>query len=250
MNIRCANLEDLGAWIRMRNDLWPDSRGSHEAELSDYFDGTSTDIAEAFLLDTDIGMVAGFIELNIRNFAEGSRAQYVPYIEAWYVSPEFRGRGYGVAMIRFAEQWALDKGFDELASDTTLDNLRSISLHKQLGFDETERAVCFLKKLANDGEGLESVPGLPQQATYNFLADYTDWHYQGGKLCRSYSFSNFIEAFAFMTRVALVAERDNHHPEWSNVYNKVEVRLVTHETGTVTAKDLKLARLMDSLADA
>ena len=68
-------------------------------------------------------------------------------------------------------------------------------------------------------------------------------------LPQPYSFRNFIEAFGFMTRAALWAEKWNHHPEWSNVYKTVTVTLTTHDTGGLTDLDLKLATKMDSLAE-
>lgn len=68
-------------------------------------------------------------------------------------------------------------------------------------------------------------------------------------LYRKFQFKNFSEAFAFMTRVALEAEKMDHHPDWSNVYNTVEIRLSTHSAGDiVTDKDRKLAQKIDSLA--
>lgn len=67
-------------------------------------------------------------------------------------------------------------------------------------------------------------------------------------LVRSYRFGDFVEAFGFMARVALVAEKLDHHPEWSNVYRTVEVLLTTHDAGGLTALDLELARAMDRLA--
>ncbi len=72
--------------------------------------------------------------------------------------------------------------------------------------------------------------------------------YDGKAIEKRFSFASFSEAFAFMTRVALAAEKLNHHPEWSNVYNKVNVSLSTHDSGGVTARDLKLAALMDRFA--
>ncbi len=63
-----------------------------------------------------------------------------------------------------------------------------------------------------------------------------------------FEFKNFSEAFAFMTRAALSAEKLNHHPEWSNVYRKVDVRLTTHDTGGLTELDFKLARAMNRFA--
>lgn len=65
---------------------------------------------------------------------------------------------------------------------------------------------------------------------------------------RSFTFKNFNQAFGFMCRVALKCEQMNHHPEWFNVWNKVEVTLTTHDTGGVSEKDIELARFMDGLA--
>lgn len=67
-------------------------------------------------------------------------------------------------------------------------------------------------------------------------------------IARSFRFKTFSEAFAFMTRVALLAEKMDHHPEWSNVYNRVEVTLSTHSRGGVTELDVKMAREMNGFA--
>jgi 4a-hydroxytetrahydrobiopterin dehydratase len=76
----------------------------------------------------------------------------------------------------------------------------------------------------------------------------SDWSLDGNKLHRTFVFSDFVEAFGFMTRAAIHAEKMNHHPEWSNVYKRVEVFLVTHEAGGITQRDFQLAAIMDSLA--
>lgn len=65
---------------------------------------------------------------------------------------------------------------------------------------------------------------------------------------KRYDFADFVQAFGFMARVALVAERMNHHPEWSNVYRTVEVVLSTHDAGGLTRRDVELAQRMDQLA--
>jgi len=67
-------------------------------------------------------------------------------------------------------------------------------------------------------------------------------------ITRSFQFANFNEAFGFMTRVAMQAERDDHHPEWFNVYNKVEVTLATHDVGGLSERDVKLAKFIDGIA--
>ncbi len=73
------------------------------------------------------------------------------------------------------------------------------------------------------------------------------WKEEDNKLYKKFEFKNFSEAFAFMTRVALAAEKMDHHPLWTNVYNKVEIWLNTHDAGdVVTEKDRKLAKKIDS----
>ena len=75
------------------------------------------------------------------------------------------------------------------------------------------------------------------------------WEEKNSSLYRKFQFKDFSEAFAFMTRVALAAEKMDHHPNWSNVYNTVEISLNTHDAGnTVTDKDRKLAKGIDKLA--
>ena len=74
------------------------------------------------------------------------------------------------------------------------------------------------------------------------------WKDKSGKLYRKYEFKTFVEAFSFMTAVALLVEKADHHPTWTNTYNKVEIWLSTHDAGdVVTAKDTKLAKQIDEL---
>jgi 4a-hydroxytetrahydrobiopterin dehydratase len=80
------------------------------------------------------------------------------------------------------------------------------------------------------------------------LAQLPGWTVEGGKLHREYRFADFVEAFGAMTRIALVAERMNHHPEWFNVWNTVRVDLTTHDAGGITAKDFELAAAMEGIA--
>jgi len=76
------------------------------------------------------------------------------------------------------------------------------------------------------------------------------WRIEGGKLHREFRFADFVQAFAFMSGCALLAERLNHHPEWFNVYNRVRVDLTTHDAGGITERDFELARGMNALAAA
>lgn len=81
------------------------------------------------------------------------------------------------------------------------------------------------------------------------LTEVPQWKIVEGKLHREFRFTNFVEAFGFMAQVALLAERRDHHPEWSNVYNRVVIDLTTHDAGGLTALDFDLARAVDQVVD-
>ena len=82
------------------------------------------------------------------------------------------------------------------------------------------------------------------------LSGLSGWSELSGRdaIAKSFKFKTFSEAFGFMTRAALAAEKMGHHPEWTNVYNKVDVVLTTHDAGGLTELDVKLAQKMDALA--
>jgi 4a-hydroxytetrahydrobiopterin dehydratase len=79
------------------------------------------------------------------------------------------------------------------------------------------------------------------------LQDLPGWKLQDNVLEKTFEFKNFVEAFGFMTQAALMAEKMNHHPDWSNSYNHVTVRLTTHDAGGVTEADYQLARRLEGL---
>jgi len=89
---------------------------------------------------------------------------------------------------------------------------------------------------------------ISQDEIEQALAELRGWSLVAGKLHREFQFASFVEAFGFMSSVALVAEQMNHHPEWSNVYNRVVVDLTTHDVGGLSAGDVALARRMSELA--
>ena len=79
-------------------------------------------------------------------------------------------------------------------------------------------------------------------------ASLDGWSLEKGALSKKFGFATFSEAFGFMARAALAAEKMDHHPEWTNIYNTVSVRLTTHDAGGLTHRDVELARAMDALA--
>jgi 4a-hydroxytetrahydrobiopterin dehydratase len=88
---------------------------------------------------------------------------------------------------------------------------------------------------------------LSDQEVQENLSTLSGWELQNGKLHKAYKFKNFVEAFGFMTKGALEAEKMNHHPEWFNVYNRVVVDLTTHDAGGVSDLDIALAKKFDAL---
>ena len=91
---------------------------------------------------------------------------------------------------------------------------------------------------------------LPEEARRSILVELPGWSETTGRdaIERTFTFRNFSEAFGFMCRVALVAEKNDHHPEWKNVYKTVEVVLATHDAGGVTRLDIDLAKAMNAIA--
>jgi 4a-hydroxytetrahydrobiopterin dehydratase len=94
------------------------------------------------------------------------------------------------------------------------------------------------------------VDQLSEAERADALDGLSDWDHDPGRdaITRSFTFANFSEAFAFMTRVALLAEVADHHPEWSNVYNRVDILLTTHDAGGLSERDIEMAEAIDALA--
>jgi 4a-hydroxytetrahydrobiopterin dehydratase len=94
------------------------------------------------------------------------------------------------------------------------------------------------------------VERLSAEARKSALKGLPGWKEVAGReaIARTFTFKDFNEAFGFMSRAALVAEKRDHHPEWKNVYKTVEVVLATHDAGGVTARDIELAKAMDEIA--
>jgi aminoglycoside 6'-N-acetyltransferase I len=137
---------DRARWFAMRNALWPGKPEEHAAAIDAFFEGRAAFLDAAFLCEAD-AVPVGFVELRIRGYAEDSDSARVPYVEGWYVDPAYRRRNVGALLMARAEQWAQELGYHELGSDCEIDNATSIAAHNALGFEETARLVCFLKRI-------------------------------------------------------------------------------------------------------
>jgi aminoglycoside 6'-N-acetyltransferase I len=141
---RTALETDRLEWIKLRHELWPDCPiDRHDLEIEQLL--KSEGIVAVVEID---GSLAGFAEVSLRNdHVEGTRASPVPYLEGWFVAPAHRRRGIGRGLLDFVEQWAIARGFNELASDAEIENRQGVTLHTKLGFAEVGRTVHFVKPL-------------------------------------------------------------------------------------------------------
>jgi aminoglycoside 6'-N-acetyltransferase I len=159
--IRTIHETDRNEWLRMRLALFEDGADDREivaenlAEMAAFFDAApQTTVrpsgpllpAVVFVSVAAPGRLNGFLELSVRNYAEGCDGP-TPYIEAWYVDADARVRGIGRALVVAAEAWARTHGYTEIASDALVDNTGSLLAHAALGFAEVERIVVFRKDL-------------------------------------------------------------------------------------------------------
>jgi len=98
-------------------------------------------------------------------------------------------------------------------------------------------------------EEAEAYKKLSEQEIEREVNKLRGWKVANGKLNQKFEFKNFVQAFGFMTKVAMEAEKLNHHPDWFNVYNKVTIDLVTHDVNGISNYDIKLARIINRLYD-
>lgn len=137
----------FAAYCRFRNQLWPMGEAQCEREAAQILADSRWTV---FVARLDTGAVAGFLEVNLRDYAEGAESSPVGYLEGLYISPECRRQGMGAALVQAGEQWALTKGCTEVASDAQIENAISIEMHKRMGYRDVERQVCFLKRIPGD----------------------------------------------------------------------------------------------------
>jgi len=148
MNVRPVAAADADAWYAMRDALWPDEGDTyHRAEIRDFLDGKLRMPLAVLVAVDDSDRPIGFVELNIRPYAEDCLTDRVAFLEGWYVVPYARRQGVGRALIRAAEEWGRAQGCTEFASDALLDNHASAAAHLALGFTESAQIRCFKKDL-------------------------------------------------------------------------------------------------------
>jgi aminoglycoside 6'-N-acetyltransferase I len=149
LKVRSATKADADAWLAMRAALWPDANVDElRLEVGRYFVAHGEPLLpHCVFVAEDHGKIVGMLELSLRPYVDGCDSSPVPFIEAWYVAENARRGGVGRALVRAAEQWALENGYSEIASDALLENTESEHAHKALGFEEVERAIRFRKTL-------------------------------------------------------------------------------------------------------
>lgn len=147
IEVRRVSAPDHAEWSRMRMALWPHAQSEHDDEIEAYLRAGDDVGAAVFVAVRAGGGLAGFVELRLRDFAEGCTSSPVAYVEGWWVDADARRRGVGEALMLAAEDWARSRGIRELASDCDFDNEVSLSAHLALGFSEAERVICLRKDL-------------------------------------------------------------------------------------------------------
>lgn len=145
VQIRAYRDSDWPAWLRLSLALFP-GQSADELEPGMREHRARSD-AELFVAEREDGSVAGFVEVGARPYADGCDTSPVGYIEAWYVDPDARRKGYGRALLAAAENWARDRGYREIASDAQLNNEISYEAHRRAGYAEVDRIVQFRKGL-------------------------------------------------------------------------------------------------------
>ncbi len=137
----------IGEWVELRAALWPQAdRAELKREAPALLDKKPASVA--FLLRTPSGKAIGFAEATVRvDYVNGCSTSPVGFLEGIFVQPEERRRGLARLLCQAVEAWAREQGCRELASDTEVDNSIGQRMHEALGFSESERVVCYHKRL-------------------------------------------------------------------------------------------------------
>ncbi len=135
MATRPMREDEVPQVLLMMQELWPDERS------------VTLDDEHVIVWQRPEGGLGGFVSLSIRPTGDGCESAPVPWVEGWWVARDLRRTGVGRQLIGAAEAWALAQGFDELGSDTLLQNRAAIAAHQQIGFEPTEQLQMFRKRL-------------------------------------------------------------------------------------------------------
>ena len=145
VRVRRFTAADWDAWLRMGEALFHgEPREEIERGMREFI---AQNEGAVFIAERPNGSACGFAEVGLRSYAEGCESSPVPYIEAWYVDEDVRRAGYGRALLRAAEDWAIAGGYREIGSDALLHNVLSHRAHRSCGYEEVERIVVFRKSL-------------------------------------------------------------------------------------------------------
>ena len=150
MQIRLVRPDDRAEWLRLLLELYEGStEADHLAVVEGYLanrQGNELLPSAVFVAENDDGTLDGFLELSVRDYAEGCSGD-TPYIESWFVEADLRRSGVGRKLMEAAVQWARQRGYTEIASDSLLENTISQRAHQRAGFREVERSVHYRKSL-------------------------------------------------------------------------------------------------------
>ena len=146
MNIVRVIQDDFEEWLNLALELWTDySTEEMQVSLTEILYSPRQ---SAVLVRTEAGKAIAFMNLSLRSdYVPGATQSPVAFVEGIYVKPEYQKQRVGKALIQYAEQWAQAQGCVELASDALLENTVSHAFHKQVGFQEVERLVAFIKPI-------------------------------------------------------------------------------------------------------
>jgi aminoglycoside 6'-N-acetyltransferase I len=134
----------------MRRELWPELPANEAAQRADCAAWLARKNSIVLVAQrSESSSLCGFIEAGEREFADGCETSPVAYLEGWFVDEDLRGHGIGRRLVQVAEEWAIENGYSEFASDALLENLPSQRAHNSVGFVEVERAVRYAKQLRN-----------------------------------------------------------------------------------------------------
>ena len=144
--VRPVAENDFSEWFRLRKLLWDElSDAEHKIEMTDIYDHTDSQLV--LVAETDNEKLVGFLEASIRPFVEDCETDNVGYLEGWFVEKKYREHGIGATLVEAAEDWAREKGCEEMASDAEVGNELSLTAHQKLGYEETSRLVHLRKVL-------------------------------------------------------------------------------------------------------